>query len=119
MKSQSRDVTIPQYSPLIRPHLQYHVRFWVPQYRKDINHLKQVQQRPPRCSGGGALGLREGAGGPDPGQPGDGTADTAEYMSTIQWSWHLHQGTQWEDDRQQAHTGTREALSEYEDKLSP
>lgn len=36
----------PCYSKCIRLHLQYHVRFWVPQYRKDISHLKQVQQRP-------------------------------------------------------------------------
>ncbi|KAK4827726.1 LOW QUALITY PROTEIN: hypothetical protein QYF61_021026 [Mycteria americana] len=92
MKSQSRDVIILHYSVLIRPHLQYHVQFWVPQYRKDINHLKKVQQRPPGCSGARALGLCGGAEGAGTGQPGDGMPDPAEHMSTIQWSWHLYQG---------------------------
>ncbi|GAB0179941.1 mitochondrial enolase superfamily member 1 [Grus japonensis] len=45
MTSRSREVILPLYSALVRPHLEYCIQLWGPQYRRDMELLDNTDSR--------------------------------------------------------------------------
>ncbi|KAK4827820.1 hypothetical protein QYF61_021904 [Mycteria americana] len=51
MASRSRKVILSHYSALVRPHLEYCIQLWGPQYKRDMDLLERIQKRTTKIRG--------------------------------------------------------------------
>ena len=45
MASRWREVILPLFCALVRPHLEHCIQMWSPQYRRDVDLLERIQWR--------------------------------------------------------------------------
>ncbi|KAK4823681.1 hypothetical protein QYF61_005652 [Mycteria americana] len=110
----SREEIIPLYSTLTRLHLEYYMRFWFLQYKKDIDNLEQVRCGATKLTGAestcpvrelGLFSLEKASAGPK------GSLSVSTRRVSRRWSQALHNGA-WLGRRRQAEheTGYKEKL---------
>ena len=51
-KNKSKEIMLPLYKSMVRPHLDYCMQAWRPHLRKDVDKLEKVQRRATKMTEG-------------------------------------------------------------------